>query len=291
MSRLKGTLIDAQAYNRGRDGQSPQIDLSLGGQYGYQPNFGAYPSNTGYTPRNLIPILIEAPRGFQNLPNPQKWIAVLKSLIENQSKNITGLRTGINVEASERPVGGAGHVQSDPTNVTEEMSQPTHVWDERYGRPIHNFWQAYIRNLIAEPITKQPAIMTLDNPPTDQLADIYSFTTLYIEPDPLRRGVVEAWLVTNMFPTTSGVLESQMDPTVGAEVPELSVEFRGLPVVSQGTRRFAQSILDELNYVNAGPMQRPAFVNEIDANIRAAVESGYVEDLQAAAQSGVGEEG
>lgn len=30
MSRLKGTLIDAQAYNRGRDGQSPQIDLSLG---------------------------------------------------------------------------------------------------------------------------------------------------------------------------------------------------------------------------------------------------------------------
>lgn len=108
MSRLKGTLIDAQAYNRGRDGQSPQIDLSLGGQYGYQPDFAAYPSNTGYTPRNLIPILVEAPRGFQNLPNPQKWVAVLKSLMENQSKNITGLRTGITVEASERPVGGAG---------------------------------------------------------------------------------------------------------------------------------------------------------------------------------------
>lgn len=132
--------------------------------------------------------------------------------------------------------------------------------------------------------------MTLDNPPTDQLADIYSFTMLYIEPDPLRRQVVEAWLVTNMFPTTSGVLESQMDPTTGAEVPELSIEYRGMPVVSQGTRRFAQSILDELNYVNAGPMQRPAFVNQIDEDIRAA-ESGYAEDLKAASQSGVGEEG
>lgn len=289
MSRLKGTLIDAQAYNQGRDGQTPQIDVSLGGQYGFQPNFGAYVSNTGYTPRNLIPILVEAPRGFQNLPNPQKWVAVLKSLIENQSKNITGLRTGLTVESSERPVGGAGHMQRDPTNVTETMSTPTHVWDERYGRAIHNFWQAYIRNLIAEPITKQPGIMTGENPPTDQLADIYSFTTLYIEPDPLRRHAVEAWLVTNMFPMTAGELESQMDLTAGAEVPELSIEFAGMPVVSQGTRRFAQSILDELNYVNAGPMQRPAFVNAIDANVNAATQSGYREDLEAAAQSGVGE--
>lgn len=60
MSRLKGTLIDAQAYNQGRDGQTPMIDVSLGGQYGFQPDFGAYVSNTGYTPRNLIPILVEA---------------------------------------------------------------------------------------------------------------------------------------------------------------------------------------------------------------------------------------
>jgi hypothetical protein len=288
MSRLKGTLIDAQAYNRGRDGQTPQVDVALGGQYGYQPNFAAFPSNTGYTPRNLIPILVEAPRGFQKLPNSQKWVNVLKALMENQSKNITGLRTGINVEASERPVGGAGHMQSDPTNVTEEMSQPTHVWDERYGRPIHSFWQSYIRNLIMEPITKQPAIMTLDDAPEDQLADMYSFTMLYIEPDPLRRHVVEAWLVNNMFPTTSGVLESQMDPTTGAEVPELSIEFRGMPVVNQGTRRFAQSLLDQLNYTNAGPMQRPAFVNQVDADIRAS-ETGYVEDLNANAQNGLGD--
>lgn len=88
---------------------------------------------------------------------------------------------------------------------------------------------------------------------------------------------------------TAGELESQMDLTAGADVPELSVEFAGMPVVSQGTRRFAQTILDELSYVNAGPMQRPAFVNAIDANVNAAVQSGYKEDLAAAAQSGVGE--
>jgi hypothetical protein len=286
MSRLKDTLIETLAYGNGRGGLAPMIDVSKGGQHGYQPNFGEYVSNTGYTPRNLIPILVEAPRGFQFLPNPEKWVACLKALIENQSKSITGLRTGLTVEASQRPVGGAGHMQSDPTNVTEEISQPTHVWDERYGRPIHEFWQGYIRNLIGEPITKQAGLMHGDQKATDQLADIYSFTTLYIEPDPLRRTVVEAWLITNMFPVTSGVLESQMDLTAGAEVPEISIEFRGLPMVSQGVRTFAQEMLDTLNYVNAGPMQRPAFVNKIGGDI-AKADSGYVEDLAAAAQSGV----
>jgi hypothetical protein len=289
MSRLKNTLIQGQSYAQGRDGHSPQIDVSAGGQYGYQPNFASYVSNTGYTPRNLIALLVEAPRGLRLLDNGEKSVAVLKALIENQSKQITGLRTGVNVEASERAIGGAGHMQSDPTNVTEEISQPTHVWDERYGRSIHNFWQWYIRNLIAEPITKQPGIMSLiDGEVDDQLADFFSFTTLYIEPDPLRRHVVEAWLVTNMFPTTSGVLESQMDPTASADVPEISIEFRGIPVVSQGVRNFAQEQLDRLNYVNAGPMQRPAFVTQIEADI-AKAEQGYAEDLNAAAQNGVGQ--
>lgn len=287
MSRLKETLIQNMSYAQGREGQSPQIDVSLGGQYGHAPNFGAYVSNTGYTPRNLISLLVEAPRGLRVLPNADKSIAVLKALIENQSKQITGLRTGLTVESSERAVGGAGHMQSDPTNVTEEISQPTHVWDERYGRPVHNFWQWYIRNLIAEPITKQPGIMSLvEDGVDDQLADFFSFTTLYIEPDPLRRSVVEAWLVTNMYPTTAGVLESQMDPTAASEVPEISIEFRGMPVVSQGVRMFAQEQLDRLNWVNAGPMQRPAFVSKIEADINTG-NGGYVDDVNAAAQSGV----
>ena len=287
MSRLRNTLLKNQSFAEGREGQTPQMDVSLGGQYGFQPNFGAYVSNTGYTPRNLIPLLVEAPRGLRLLNGGEKSIAVLKALIENQSKQITGLRTGVNVEASERAIGGAGHMQSDPTNVTEEISQPTHVWDERYGRAIHNFWQWYIRNLIAEPISKQPGIMSLvDAEIDDQLADFFSFTTLYIEPDPLRRKVTEAWLVTNMFPTTSGVLESQLDPTAAADVPEVSIEFRGIPVVSQGVRNFAQEQLDQLNYVNAGPMQRPSFVSQIEADIKAS-EQGYAEDLAAAAQNGV----
>lgn len=287
MSRLQGTVIDGQSWTQQGLNNSAQVDLSKGGQYGFQPDIAAYVSNTGYTPRNLIALLVDPPRGFSFLPNPDKDIAVLKSLVENQSKQITGLRRGMTVESSERAIGGAGHMQSDPTNVTSEISQPTHVWDERHGAPIHAYWEYYIHTLIGDPVTKQPGIMNMvDNPPDDLLADIFSFTTLYIEPDPLRRKVVAAWLVTNMYPTTSGVLESQMDPTTGSEVPELSIEFRGIPIRSRGVIQMAQNKLDEINYVNAGPLQRPAFVDQIAADIRAA-ENGYREDIARAAQSGV----
>lgn len=287
MSRLRGTLMEGVAHATGREGNAPQVDTSLGGQFGYQPSFDAYVSNTGYTPRNVIPILIEAPRGFQYLPDPQKWIATLKALIENQSKQITGLTAELTVEVSERPIGQGGHQQRDPTKVTETIPTVTHVWDERDGSPILNFWESYIRNLIEEPTTGQPGLMNLtDEPPSDRLADMYSFTTLYIVPDPLRRFVVRSWMDTNMFPLSSGSIESQYDATAGQEVPELSVEMAGIPVRNQGVDNFAQQILDGLNYVGAGPMQRPAFVDQIQADVTAS-EQGYVEGLSEDAQTGI----
>lgn len=287
MSRLRGTTLKGVSYAAGRGDQASMLDLSMSGQYAYQPNFGAYVNNAGYPPRNLIALLVDPPRGIKYLPDRAKFVAVLKSLIETQSKTITGLRTGLTVESTDRALGTAGHMQSDLSKVTESISQPTHVWDERYGRPIHNFWQYYIRMLMAEPLTQQPGVMNLaGDVPTDLLPDFYSFTTLYIEPDPLRRGVIEAWMVTNMMPTMTGDLESQLDMESAAGTPEVSIEFKGIPVNSPDIRRYAQEKLNELNYVNAGPMQRPAFLDSIQADISAA-EKGYMEDVQAAARSGV----
>lgn len=288
MARLQNTInYEFKSWSTQHLTNTPQIDPSYGGQFGYQPHWRAYVSNAGYTPRPVIALLLERPRGFDFLPDPQKSTQVLKSLIETQSKTITGLRTGLTVESTERPIGAGGHQQRDPNNVTEEISEPEHTWDERYGRSIHNFWQWYIRNLIMEPITKQPGLMNIQvtEPPPDNLPDMYSFTTLYIEPDPLRRFVTEAWLCTNMYPQSSGTLESQYDPTTGQDVPELSITFHAIPVVSVGIRAFAQSILDQINYEGAGPMQRPSWVDGVDPSI-AAAEQGYLSGIDANMQIG-----
>ena len=288
MARLQGTInYEFKSWASQFPVNTPQMDLSKGGQYGYQPHWRAYVSNAGYTPRPLIALLMERPRGFDYLPDPEKSTAVLKSLIENQSKTITGLRTGLTVESTERPIGQAGHQQRDPNNVTEQISEPEHTWDERYGRAIHNFWSWYIRNLIMEPITKQPGLMNIqaEEPPADNLPDMYSFTVLYIEPDPLRRFVSQAWLCTNMFPQSSGELESQFDPTTGQDVPEISITFQAIPVVSVGVNALAQNMLDQINYEGAGPMQRPAWVEGVQPDIGAS-EWGYMEGLDANAQIG-----
>ena len=293
MSRLKtalsgdAALMDNVAYRKDT-GSAGMIDMSLAGSLtDYQPDFGALVSNTAYTPRNIIPILLEAPRGYQKLTNPEKWVAVLKSLMETQSKTITCLRTGLDVEYSDRPVGGAGHMISDPVDVKEQMSTPTHVWDERYGKAIQKFWMSHIRNMIAEPVTKQPGIMNVTNELTDMLNDVFTFTMLYIEPDPLRKYAIEAWMCTQMSPTNSGTIEVQMDPTAASTVPEISIEFKCVPINNKGVLELAQRILDEINYINAGPQNRPAFIDSVDANV-AKGEKGYVENIAEAQQTGLG---
>lgn len=288
MSRLSNTIMPDVSFNKDTGLFVPQVDLAVSGQFGYQPDGAKYVNNAGYRPQRIIPILIEAPRGFQFAPNPDKSIAVLKQLMETQSKNITGLRSGLNVEWAERAIDGSGRMQRDPTNITEEISNPNHTWDERYGRPVHNFWKWYIRTFIGDPVTNQPGIMNLpgDLKPTDHLPDLYTFTMLYIQPDPLRTKVEEAWLQIGMSPNTSGVLESQFDVTAGSDVPEIAIEFGGVPYSTLGVLNFAQSILDGINYVGAGPLQRPNFLDGIEANIGSA-EGGFQEDITAAASNGI----
>lgn len=288
MSRLSGTILDGVSFNSGREAYAPAVDVSLGGQYGYQPNGEAYVNNAGYRPSRLIALLLETPRGFNYLPNPKKSIETLRALIETQSKQITGIRSGYNVEFAERPLDGAGRMQRDPSNVTEEISNPSHVWDERYGRAIHNFWKWYIRMLIADPITKQPGIMNLEGDrPTDHLPDLYSFSVLYIQPDPLRTRVEEAWVQVGMVPNTSGVLESQFDVTAATDVPEINIEFGGVPFNSNGIMEFAQAALDSINYVNASPINRKALLDKIQADILAG-NNGYREDIASAVSNSVG---
>lgn len=282
---VREALLRGQSF--GSESLAPQLDLSKSALHGYQPQFGNYISNTGHRPSPIIPFLLEAPRGFAHLPNPDKARAALKQLMTTQAKSITGLRSGYNVEASDRQISHAGHMHSDPTKVTEEMSVVNYTWDERLGKPIQTFWMHFIRNLIADPVTTQPGIMTLGfgGTPTDMAADMYSFTMLFVEPDPLKRFVVEAWLVNGMWPTTSGVLESQYDPTAGADVPEIAIEFKGTPVSTFGVRQLAQAKLDKVNWINAGHQHQPAWLTAASADVTSA-DGGWTKGVAAAQASG-----
>ena len=87
MARLTDAIISG-AYTRDID--RPMLDLKYGGQQGWAPNLTEWVSNAAYVTRPLICILLEAPRMFSVMPDPQKWISSLKALFEVHARSIDG---------------------------------------------------------------------------------------------------------------------------------------------------------------------------------------------------------
>jgi hypothetical protein len=279
MGRLTDAILQpGTGHSAGKN--APMVDLQYGGQMGYAPDLTEWVSNQAYVKRNVICLLVEAPKGFSMLPNPEKHIATLRALVELHAMSIEGLNQTLEVETTENPVGGGGEMQEDFTDVKRTRTQPVFRWNEKYGMPIATFFSSWIRNLIMDPDTKYPAITTLANVPADMLADMYSATMLFIEPDATHSKVVKSWLVTNMFPKSSGEITGRRDLTQANEPQSYDINFTGISQSGIGVDAFAQKLLDGIAKTGANPYLRPAFVQEIQADILA-TKKGYSNDVAA----------
>lgn len=269
MSRITDAILGQKAF--GRDATQSMIDLTYGGQFGYAPRLTEWVSNQAYVRKNLFAILLEAPRFFQLMPDPQKWVSVLKSLIELHPKTIEGLNAGLKLELDSHNVGGAGEMQDEVTDSKRDRSEPVFTYVEKYGKPIQNFLQQWIQYGIMDPDTKYPLIGTLTGQkPDDMLADWYSCSVLFVEPDPTHRKVVQSWVVTNMFPKGTGDIAGKRDLTSASEVLNLSIEFTGIAQTGLGTNVFAQKILDAITLDNANPYLRPSIIDKVTSDVEAA---------------------
>lgn len=279
MSRLSDTLLrGARGY--AQYAQQPVVDLKHGGQQGPMTDLTSYVSNSAYVRRPLIALLIEAPRGFQDLDNDGLHVATLKALVELHPKSIEGLQSTLTVEHVENAVGGGGEMQEDVSNVTRARSTPTFVWTEKYGKPISLFLRNWITSLIMDPITKYPTVISKGQAaPADLLPDYNGMTVLFFEPDPTHTRVVEAWLSTNMQPKSSGDITGRRDMTQAGESLDYSIEFTALTQHGVGVTQFAQSLLDQMNLNGMNPNLQQAFVQTVDANIQAAG-VGYADTLE-----------
>lgn len=290
MTRIRDAMLGGRGYGAGAE--APMLDLTHGGQNGYMTDFTSFTSNTAYIPRNMICKLIAAPRGFQDLADSAKWVDALKSLVELHAKSIEGLQSTLSTEWAENAVGGAGQMQEDLANVTEARSTPTFVWTEKYNRPINAFLEGWITNLLMDPVSKYPRIVTSGGQrPVDLLPDYTGATMLFFEPDPTHTKVLKAWLCTNMHPKTGGTNEGRRDLTSGGASVDYSVEFTALTQTGRGPRRFAQLILDQINLTGVNPNTSQAFAqrwfnNGVDPNVNTG-NTGYSEQIQAAAQAAI----
>ncbi len=289
MARLTTELLDSKAFSRGS--QTQMLDPTYGGQFGYSPRVDQLISNQAYVRRNLIALLVEAPRFFSLMNESQKWVDTLKSLVELHARSIEGLNAGITLEFDEHPVGGAGEMQSEITDSKRARTEPSFTFVEKYGRPIQTFLQNWIQYGGMDPDTKYALAGTLGKEePKDLLLDWYSASMLFIEPDPLHRQVVKSWLVVGMMPKTTGTIEGKRDLTAASEILNLTVEFTGVAQVGFGVDQFAQQILDSINITNANPYLRPSAIQKLGADVESATESYVkgVDELASSAVPGVG---
>lgn len=286
MSRVANAILQpGAAFGAGH--QAPMVDLQFGGQMGYAPDLTEWVSNQAYVRRNLICLLVEAPKGFQLLPNPNYWISTLRALVELHPLSIEGLNAGLEVEAAETPVGGAGEMQEDFVDVKRTRSQPTFRFGEKYGMPVANFFQGWITGLMMDPATKFATVATLSgNRPTDMLADMYSATMLFIEPDSTHSKVVKSWLGTNMWPKNTGEITGRRDVTAANETPTYDIPFTGIFQYSLGVDAFAQKMLDQMSLTGANPYLRQAFIDSIQADITA-TKKGYQDNISALGQAAI----
>lgn len=264
MSRLADAILQG-GYSRGK---SNMLDLSYGGQNGFAPNLTEWVSQTHYVRRNVHCILLEAPRGFQYLPEPAFWISALKNMVEVHARTITGLNAGLDVSYSEVAVSGGGELFEDVTDVKRERSNVTFGFTDLYGRPMQTFIQNWILYLLGDPENKIPMINTLTTVrPSDMLADMSSATMLFIEPDPTHSKVAKSWIGTNMRPRLTGEIAGRKDLTAAGDLSELDIGFTGVYQSGIGVDMFAQAILNSLNMNNANPNLRPAFAQGIASDV------------------------
>lgn len=271
-------LPENTAYAIGAHG--PVTNLRVGGPMGYSPDMRDYHAAADYTRRPLIFFLMEAPGGFQDLDNPQEWVAALKSLIELHPRSVTGFDQSLEVDYVETPYGGAGEVMETLAKVKRARSQPTWEWVEKIGCPIKYFWNSYILNLLGNPETNVPAVVARGkNTPYGLYPDYTTFTVMALEPDPTQRFVVEAWLVTNLSPKNGPKVEGSRDITETPQNVTQSISFTCLQQVGNGVRKLAQRMLDACNQTGIDPNNRPAFIQDVEADV-AREEVGYAEQMK-----------
>lgn len=283
MARNKDSILVNKAYSAGAG--STMVNLTIGGQNGYQTDLRNFHGNTDYIRRNVVAKLIEAPRGFLYLDDGQEYINALKAVVELHAQTWEGLNKTLTVNSQETAVGGAGEMQQTPSNVVRARSEPTMTIPEKYGMPVQALHRDWITQLIMDPDSKVPGISTLgSNGPTDMLPDIYSMTMLFFEPDPTFTKVQRAWLIGNMYPTTAGDDTGRRDKTQDGEQVIHSIQYTGLQQTGLAVNRFAQKILDSMNKTGTNPNNAPAFVDKVDSNVLTA-KFGYVEKVNEASRT------
>lgn len=281
--RLPGsTFSDKRSYVMGRN--ALMVDPQYGGAFGHLTDVANYINYTPYLHRNLVPVLLEAPRGFLELSDSALLIATLKALMETGYKSFDGLNATYESQFVGTEFGGGGNIFEVMSDMKMTPSTPTYTFVEREGRPIGTFFDWWRTEFGMDNHTKTPNIITRGIRVTDLLPDFTTCTMLYFEPTKTWDRIDKAWLCFNMFPKNSAPIEGYRDLNRAGELVEFQVEFTCMHQISEGVNEFAQSILEEISLFGANTLKQPSANDQVGAHV-SSKKTGFNDQLKRQTQA------
>lgn len=283
MTRLAGTVTPKTGYTVGS--QMPIVDLANGGSFGHAIDWASYNTDTPHVLQPMTVRVIETPRGFDDLDEPEKWREALVATFERHARQWSGLTSTLSLDTAESDYGNAGEKIEAPRKMTRARSQPTAQYQDKYGRPISHLHIGWGLNLLQDPETNVPNVVTREGVDArDFLLDYIGATVLFFVTDKSMRYVDMAWLVTGMYPRSFPPEEGKRDSVAGGEMLEFDIEYTGITQTGNGVKLFAQKILNNMSLTLTNPMNREAFVSEIHADVLA-TDQTYQDQLERIAAS------
>lgn len=238
------------------------------GQQGPVGQVGKYVTNASRLRRGVIPRVMEFPHWVEYMPNPQIWRMAIKSFIEVHT-TMSGLDKGLTAEYVETQQGRNNRIQYEAGNVVEAQSSINHTTVDKHGKVYQNMLTAWLRYGVCDTETGHPGIAAINPNVPDHLPDMYSMTTLYLEPDAFLRKVVNAFWETNMAPRTNGPDIGDRDPNQGPQTNELSIDFTSQQDTTWGVMQLAQRELERMKLHGLRPMERKAYMDSVKADVDA----------------------
>lgn len=279
MARLQDTLLTNTAYTAGST--APMLNLNRG-QMGFANDYSSWVQNAAHVRQNVIPLVLEAPRAIDKLPQEkQYWLTAFRTILEEMPTRIQGLNAGIEAEIdSSNRIGGSGQLQHELTKTRETISNPAFQWQDKYNQAIAKFWRRYIWMFMADPISDIPGIATLPGIDLeDWLPDNYTFSMAFIEPDRTHRHVVNAWIMSNMMPDKSGDIIGAREKGGSGELTTVDINFQGFAQTGDGVNQVAQLLLNEIRVTGASPFQRRGFIERIQGQL-SDIKAGYARSAE-----------
>lgn len=272
------------------DGDNGVIDPRIGGQMGHKRDTSYWFHQSMYVKQPIQAFVLSTPTAFRFLPDGATLAAMLKSLVEKHATSITGLNRTLTVESDEKPAGMSNEMMETPLRVTRERSTPTFAFPELDGKPVTRLHEYWIEMLIYDPESRGPGISGVqayrDEGAPHITPDMRSMTVLFVEPTHNRMRVNNAYLCSNMYPTT--VPNSNDDEKAATpEAPIIEIPYTALTSV-KNIRSLAQAFLDAQNKDGLHPSAIGLAVDPeapIDAVIAEDKAPGYQTGVDDAAQA------